>query len=180
MPVTSYHSPVAYSIVNEVHWHKEVKHSGIETTLHYLLKKTFIIHGHELVKKFKKNCHRCKYLLKKTLDVTMCPVSNYNLMLAPAFYISQVDICGPIKAYSNHHRRTTIKIWFTVFCSCTTSATKINLMEDYSSASFLLPFSRFSCETGYPNVFLVDGGCQLLNVCENMSLDFYDIKYKLN
>ena len=119
-------------------------------------------------------------MLKKTLDVTMGPISNYHLMIAPAFYISQLDICGPFKAYSNHHRRTTIKIWFTVFCCCTTSATKIKLMEDYSSTSFLLAFSRFSCETGYPKVLSIDGGCQLLKACENMSLDFYDIKYKLN
>ena len=27
---------------------------------------------------------------------------------------------------------------------------------------------------------MVDGGCQLLKACENMSLDFYDVKYKLN
>ena len=53
-------------------------------------------------------------------------------------------------------------------------------MEDYSSASFLIAFSKFSCETGYPKVPLVDGACQLLKACGNMSLDSYDIKYKLN
>ena len=49
VPVTSHHSPIAYSIVDEAHWHEEVKHSGIETTLCYVLKKTYIIHGCELV-----------------------------------------------------------------------------------------------------------------------------------
>ena len=58
VPVTSHHSPVAYSIVNEVHWHEEVKHSDIETTLHHILKKTYMIHGRELVKKIKRNCQR--------------------------------------------------------------------------------------------------------------------------
>ena len=85
VPVTSHHSPIACSIVNEVHWHEEVKHSGIETTLRCVLKKTYIIHGRELVKKIKKNSQRCRYLLKKTLDVTMGPISNYNLMIAPVF-----------------------------------------------------------------------------------------------
>ena len=68
------------------------------------------------MKKIKKNRQRCRFLLKKTLHVTMGLLSNYNLMKTPAFYISQVDI-------------------FT---------------------------------------------CQLLKACENKSLDFYDIKYKLN
>ena len=53
-------------------------------------------------------------------------------------------------------------------------------MEDYSSTLFLLAFSRFSGETGYPKVLLVDGQCQLLKACENMLLDFDDIKHKLN
>ena len=56
----------------------------------------------------------------------------------------------------------------------------MKLMEDYSSTSFLLAFSRLLCDTGYPKVLLVDGGCQCLKVCENMLLDFHDIKYKLN
>ena len=180
VPVTIHHSPIAYSIINEVHCHEEVKHSGIEITLRYVLKKTYIIHGRELVKKIKKNCQRCSYLLKKALDVTMGLTLNFNLMITPAFYVSQVDICGPFKQHSNHHRRTTIKIWFTVFYCCTTSATKIKLIVEYSSTSFLLTFSRFSCETGYPKVILVNGGCQLLKACENMSLDLYDTKYKLN
>ena len=47
-------------------------------------------------------------------------------------------------------------------------------MEDYSSTLFLLAFSRFSGETGYPKVLLVDGQCQLLKACENMLLDFDD------
>ena len=37
-------SPVAYSIVNEIHWHHKVaKHSGVETIWREVLKKMFII-----------------------------------------------------------------------------------------------------------------------------------------
>ena len=36
VPVTIHHSPIAYSIINEVHCHEEAKHSGIETTLRYV------------------------------------------------------------------------------------------------------------------------------------------------
>ena len=97
VPVTSHRSLIANIIVNEVHWYEEVKHSGTETTLRYVLKKTFIIHGRELVRKILKNCQRCRYLLKKTLDVAMGLISNYNLMIAPAFYISQVIFVVPSK-----------------------------------------------------------------------------------
>ena len=67
VPATSHHSPIAYSIANEVHWHEEVKHSGIETTLRYVLKKTYIIHGRELVKKIKRIAKDADTCLKRPL-----------------------------------------------------------------------------------------------------------------
>ena len=40
VPMIDKHSPLAYSIINEVHWHNKVaKHSGMETVLRYTLKK---------------------------------------------------------------------------------------------------------------------------------------------
>ena len=34
----------------------------------------------------------------------MRPISKFNVMIAPAFYGTQVDIGGPFKAYSMHHK----------------------------------------------------------------------------
>ena len=57
VPVIYKHSPLAYSIVNDVHWNsKAAKHSGVETVWRYVLKIAFIISGRELVKKFKIHC----------------------------------------------------------------------------------------------------------------------------
>ena len=48
VPVIDKHSPLAYSIINEVHWHSQVaRHSGVETTWRYVLKTAFIIEGCE-------------------------------------------------------------------------------------------------------------------------------------
>ena len=78
--------------VNEVHWYNKVaQHSGVGTLAH-------IIEGRELVKKFRKSCKRCRYLEKKNIKVLMGPVSKYNLNIAPAFYISQIDIFGALKS----------------------------------------------------------------------------------
>ena len=51
-----------------------------------------------------------KDLCKGTVNVEMGPISSYNMTIAPAFYGTQVDNCGPLKAYSPHNKRTTIKI----------------------------------------------------------------------
>ena len=181
VPVVDRHSPVAYAIVNEVHWnHAVAKHCGNETVWRYALKYAYILEGKELVRSFRKDCTRCRYLAKRSVDVVMGPVSKVNLMLAPAFYISQVDLFGPLKAYSVHNKRATINIWFLVFCCCTTGAVSLKVMEDYSTSSFLLGFIRFSCSVGYPKMLLPDEGSQLVKGCKQMQLSFTDIKQKLH
>ena len=181
VPVIDHHSPVAYAIVSEIHWnHPVAKHSGNETVWRYTLKFAFIIDGRELVRSFRKDCTRCRYLAKRTVDVVMGPVSKVNLMLAPAFYVSQVDLFGPLKAYSVHNKRATVNIWFLVFCCCTTGAVCLKVMEDYSTSAFLLGFIRFSCSVGYPKMLLPDEGSQLVKGCKQMQLSFTDIKQKLH
>ena len=181
VPLVEKVSPVAYSVVNDIHWHHETaQHCGIETVWRYVLMNVYIIEGRSLVKKIRKSCERCRYLEKKTLDVAMGPVSRYNLTIAPAFYITQVDLAGPFLAYSHHHKRSTIKIWLVVFCCATTSTSCIKIMEDYSTTAFLQAFTRFSCEVGYPKILLSDEGSQLVKGCGTMRLKFWDIKIGLH
>ena len=45
----------------------------------------------------------------------MGPVSSHSLRIALAFYATQVDLCGPFKAYSPHNKRTTVKIWLGIY-----------------------------------------------------------------
>ena len=110
----------------------------------------------------------------------MGPASLYNLTIAPSFYISQIDIAGPFKAYSAHIKRTNIKIWFCVFCCSTTKTVSIKVLEDYSTAAFIQAFIRFSCEFGYPKMVFVDEGSQLVRGCQTMGFCFRDVRSRLN
>ena len=180
VPILEKSSPIAYSIVNDIHWnHPTASHSGVETTWRYVLQKVFIIEGRSLVKSIRSTCERCRYLLKKTIDVSMGPVSPDNLMIAPIFFVSQVDLCGPFQSYSYHNKRATVKIWYVVFCCATTTTINIKCMEDYSTSAFLQAFTRFSCEVGYPRRLLADEGSQLVKGCETVQFDFQDIQRRL-
>ena len=138
VPVIDGHSPIAYSIVTDYHWNDEViKHAGIETTCRQILKYVYIHKGPKLVKKIRRSCERCRYLLTKTIDVSMGPISQHNIKIAPPCYVTQVDLAGPFKAYSYINKRATLKIWMTVFCCSTTGTTSIKIMEDYSTPSFI-------------------------------------------
>ena len=181
VPIIDAHSPVAYSVVNEVHWEDKVaKHRGVETVYRYVLKSCYIINGRELVKLFSKNCERCRYLAKRTIDIEMGPVSKYNLTIAPAFYITQVDLAGPFAAYSPHNKRTTVKIYFAIYCCSVTSTVSLKVMEDYNAASFIQSFIRFSCNAGVPKILLSDTGSQLVKGYGEMQIDFTDLRNQLH
>ena len=180
VPIVCRHSPIAISILNEIHWyHPTVRHSGIETTYRYLLQQIYVIDGRGLVKSVRTSCERCRYLMKKTIDIEMGPISPHNLMIAPAFYSTQLDICGPFLAYSPQQKRKSIKVWMVVFCCATTTTVSIKIMDDYSSTAFIEAFIRLSCEVGYPKHVLLDEGSQLLKGCEGLHFDFIDTQWKL-
>ncbi len=181
VPLIDRHSPIAFSLINEIHWHDNVAmHAGVETNLRYVLMYAYILEGRELVKTFKKCCERCRYLYKRTVEVAMGPISSSNLAIAPPFYISQIDLAGPFDAYSVHNKRTTVKVWMCVFCCATTTCVNIKLQEDYSTPAFLLAFIRFACEVGYPKIVMIDKGSQLVSGCENMKFDYRDAQNILN
>eukprot|EP00794_Sanderia_malayensis_P016360 gene16360-biopygen12053 len=180
VPILEKFSPIAYSISLDVHWnHVTVKHSGIETTHRYVLKKVHVIEGRMLMKHIRNNCDRCRYLAKRTVEMAMGPVSPLNLTMAPAFYCTQLDILEPYQSFSPHHKRTTVKIWLIVFCCCATSAVKIKVMDDYTTTSFVEAFTRFSNDHGYPKRLLCDEGSQLVKGCKEMHFDYLDIKSRL-
>ena len=180
VPVLDRKSPVAYSIMIDTHWNDpDVNHSGIETTLRYVLKKTYIIEGRQLAKIIKNSCQRCKFLAKRTIDIAMGPVSNCNITIAPAFFYTQIDLSGPYQSFSPQNKRKTIKLWLVVFCCCSTTAVKIKVMDDYGTSSFILAFNRFANDHGYPKRLLCDEGSQLIKACKEMRLNFLDIKSKL-
>ena len=110
----------------------------------------------------------------------MGPISSNNLAIAPPFYICQIDLTGPYKAYSAHNKRATIKIYFAVFCCTTTTSVNIKLLEDYTTSGFLLSFTRFACEVGYPKLMMIDEGSQLVKGCENMEFSFRDAQHRLS
>ena len=86
VPLTDSLSPFAYSVINETHWYNDdAKHCGVETVLRYTQKIAYIIEGRGLVKKFRKECARCRILAKRAIEVSMGPIHGHNMNIAPAF-----------------------------------------------------------------------------------------------
>ena len=137
------YSPLAYAIINGIHWNDKVaQHYGVETVRKSVLKKLILLKVAPLSKTSKDYVKGADTSKRKLL-------AEYNLNTAPAFYITQVDLTATFKAYSKHNKRTTLKIWLVVFCCATTTTINIKVMEDYSTTAFIQAFTRLSCEVGY-------------------------------
>ena len=62
VPIIEKFSPLAFAVINEVHWYdNEANHSGNETVMRYVQKIMHIIEGRSLVGQFRKECPRCHY-----------------------------------------------------------------------------------------------------------------------
>ena len=180
VPMVERLSPVAYAVANDVHWYDpDVKHGGVESLLRHTQCISYILGGRKLVKDIKRACVRCRLLAKLALRVAMGPKSDDNLCVAPAFYTTQVDLCGPFDSFSNANKRATMKVWMAVFCCCVTGAVDCKIMDDYSTIAFVFAFVRFSCQRGYPWKLLPDYGSQLLKACRDSTLSFTDIRQEL-
>ena len=181
VPIVEKFSPLSFSILNEKHWYdKTVKHSGVETTIRSTMTVAHILGVRDIAKLFRKNCVRCRFLLKKTVDIEMGRLPVSRLTIAPPFYNTQVDLCGPFTSYSKHHKRTQVKVWVIVYVCATTGTTNLKVMEGYDTTQFLFSFSRFGCEVGFPKFVFVDSGSQLVSGCENMVISMCDVGANLN
>ncbi|XP_066917749.1 uncharacterized protein [Clytia hemisphaerica] len=181
VPIISKHSPIAYAILSDVHWHnKVVKHSGIEATLCYASQKAFIIEGREVAKTVKASCKLCRFLEKSKVKVSMGKTPSCCRTIAPAFYNTQCDLAGPFQAYSSHNKRKTIKIWLSLYCCISTSTLSIKVMDDYSTPSFLMSFTRFACDNGYPKTMYVDRGSQIIKGFQDTKINFNDLQHRLH
>jgi len=56
-----------------------------EAVLRCVNQQVYVIEGRELIKCFRRNCERCRYLTKWTIDIAMGPISLYNLTIAHRF-----------------------------------------------------------------------------------------------
>ena len=110
----------------------------------------------------------------------MDPIQDIHLCVAPAFYSSQIDLCGPFNAYSNANKRTTIKVWITVFCCCTTGDVDCKLMEDYSTDSLFWLSLGSRVVLGTLNAYYLTKVSQLVKGCNYMVIKYSSLQGKLS
>ena len=147
------------------------KHGGYETCLPDSLNHVYIMQGMSLFRELGEDCVKCLKKRKKFLDISMGPIADEQLTVAPAFWITMCDIFGPCQIYVPGHamnsrtkKAVTVQCHVLVFVCPTTKAVNLQVIESKSSDEIVDGVTRLSCEVGVPNYILVDEETLILKV----------------
>ena len=177
-PVLDRFSPVAYSIM--VHCHTEVvHHRSALATLRSSRDYAYVFRGRDLAIEVRENCRSCTRFKRQLLEVEMGKVHETRLTVAPAFYVAQVDLFGPMDARCPHNHRSSIKVYGVVFKCPSTCAVAVYVMPSYGTEDFIAAYTRFSSRYGHPSKLHIDQGTQLLAACRKMEISITDLANNL-
>ena len=189
VPIIDRHSPLAYSIGQHIHWNV-AHHKGIESCNRFSLQNCSILQGMSLYKELAEDCMWCTRKRKKLIEVSMGPISDHQLSIAPPFWCAQVDLFGPLFCYVPGHERKTrrtapaqVKTWILTTVCEVTKLVNCQVIEKSDSSGILDGMTRLGCEVGVPSILLCDQGSNLMKAIRetevpmiNLKLQFYEEK----
>ena len=185
-PVLDRHSPLSYSIGDYIH-RLLAKHGGYEKCLRESLNHCYIIQGMSLFRELGDDCMRCAKKRKKYLEASMGPIPDEKLTVAPAFWVTMVDIYGPCHIYvpghamkTRHRKVVEAKCYVLVFCCPTTKLVNLQVIESKSHDGVIDGVTRLSCEIGVPSFILVDQDSGIVKALKEAEVNIRDLQFVLN
>ena len=186
-PVLDRHSPLSYSVAEYIH-RVVSKHSGYETCYRDSLNFCFIIQGMGLFRELGEECVSCAKLRKRYINVEMGPISDEQLVIAPPFWVTMMDMFGPCYVYVPGHSMYTrskkvieVKVWVLVFACPTTKMVNLQVIEGKSADAVVEGVTRLCCEQGgVPSFVLVDQDSSIVKVLSEAEVNMKDLELMLH
>ena len=182
-PLLDRYSPLSYSIGDHIH-NEVAKHGGYETCYRESLNHVFIIQGLSLFRELGEDCTKCARKRKKCIDVSMGSISDEQLTIAPAFYITMLDIFGPCKVFvpghamkTRHRNIVEAKCYILVFACPVTKAVNLQVIEEKGADGVLDGVNRLGCEVGFPSFLLVDQDSGILKALKEAKVELMDLQF---
>ena len=170
LPVISSDSDFFFALLMHIH-HNVRAHAGTEATLRELMKTVFVIgNPRRVIQAVRKNCPRCRLLLRKTLELEMGNHPNSRMQISPPFYHCMIDICYGFKGKVHKYSRSKplksgqnpgLKIYALVIVCLLSGATNILALEGIECQDIVAAIERHAARYGIPSVMFVDQGTQL-------------------
>ena len=183
LPVVSAESDLFFSLLLHIH-HNVRKHAGNEATLNEVMRYVFPIDNpRRVIQVVRKNCPRCRLILKKTLELEIGQHPQSRYQIVPAFYHSMCDIVygfksKPFKNSRGTRSQSESKVYALVIVCLLTSATSIMVLEGLETQDVIMALERHSSRHGVPSCLFVDQGTQLTNL-DKVTITIRDANLKL-
>ena len=164
-PILTYHDPLSHLWIKHVH---EEDHSGVTRTVAKSRKKFWIIRARRLAEKIKYGCYRCKFLDIMMMKQQMAPIPRNRLVMSRPFYVTSLDLFGPLEIIDTVKRRVKKKVWGMIFSCASSRALHLDLTEDYGTDSILETLRRFAIIRRCPGEIISDQGSQLIAAAKDI------------
>ena len=162
LPIVSSDSDVFFSYLMHVH-HNIRPHSGVEITMKEISKSMMVINNpRKLIQSIRKDCQTCRIINKKTLELRMLNHPDARTIMAPPFYIAQMDTVFGFRAQVFKDARKTVKVYALIICCLLTGATNVLVIEGLETTDVLQAIERHAFRHGMPSTIYVDNGTNLI------------------
>ena len=184
-PVIDRYSPLAYSVAQHVHW-ELAPHKGIETHNRVSLEHVQIIQGMSLFKELSEECILCNMRRKRYIEAEMGGLKSEQFIIAPPFWVSQIDLFGPYQTFVPGFERQTrnrkmleCQVWVLAIVCPTSRLVNLQVVEKTDAGGIICGITRLACEVGMPKYILCDQDSGIMSALSNADLTLRDLELKL-
>ena len=140
-----------------------------------------------MYKELAEQCIRCKMKRKHFMEVSMGPVSQHQLSVAPPMWAAQCDLFGPCRVYVPGYERETrgrkalaTEVHVVVFVCPSTRLVNLQVIEGKDAGFILEAVTRLACEMGVPKFLMVDDDSTVHKALRELEVDIKDLQFKLH
>ena len=184
-PLVDRYSPYAYAFAQYIHY-EVAGHAGLETCNRLSLERIFIIQGISLYREISVECIKCKIKRKRFLEMSMGPVGDHHLNIAPPFYACQADLFGPVAVYAPGASKDlrgrpakSCKVWCLVFACPVTRLINCQVVERSDHSGVLDGITRLAAEVGFPKYLMVDQDGAVMKGLREAKVSLRDLQHKI-
>ena len=184
-PILDRHSPLAYAFAQYIH-HDVSSHSGMETCNRLALERFYIIQGPSLFRELAVECIKCKIKRRKFLEVSMGPVGNHTLNIAPPFYSCEADLFGPVTVYAPGASRDlrgrpakACKVWVLVFTCPVSRLVNCQVVELSDHSGILDGLTRLAAEVGFPKFLMIDQDGAVMKGLRDAAVNLRNLQHQI-
>lgn len=159
--------PLTDQIIRETH--EKHYHTGIQTTLHIIRQKFWLIDGKNQVRSVIRKCVRCTRFEPPAVEYKMGDLPPSRVQESRPFTHTGVDFCGPFyikeKKFRNRNR---VKIYISVFVCMSIKAIHLEIVSDLSTDGCIAALRRFIARRGIPEHIYSDNGTNFIGANDQL------------